>query len=233
MSHQIDVPEASASWDPMQEQDWENLGPVVDLEREIPWASIAGGNVAASESQPTLPLSSEISNDDYDLSWMGGTKLGSKSCAGENIEAGLENSWPCPPVQRCVKRPVTPEFAHVSDVFCVQTSYENSLSSDENSLTGEDDLPLIDDDSDSCRRTVRRDDDNMNSAMFSSTLSGFPLRDGLQCISDHNVYNNNFPSTQNDSAMFTLRLFVTAITDGQIEDTSEKISGILEQVKLL
>jgi hypothetical protein len=228
-----DPPESKIAWDSMREQDWDNLGTVVDLETEIPWAIISSGSSAPSDSQSALPLSSDISNDDYDLSWLGGTKLGVKSSTVENMDTTLDHSssLPCPPMQRCVKRPLSPEAVHISDLFCIPTSHENSLSSDENSQDArEDELPLIDDDSDSCRLTVRRGYNRMGAGLIESSSDECSFRDEMRLITDHRMYSSSVP-LQSESSVFTLHLFVTAIADGEIApDAPEKISSVLEQV---
>ncbi len=150
------------------------------------------------------------------------------------MDSGLESSssWPCPPIQRCIKRPASPDFVNNVDLYSIHTLHENSLSSDENSPdAGDDELPLIDDDSDSCRLTVRRDFDSIESSRFPCKN---PLRGGgLQLITDPRLYSTsrNNPSSA-ESSLFTLHLFVTAIANGPIaDDTPEKISGVLEQAR--
>lgn len=226
-----DLLESTAAWDSMREQDWDNLGTVVDLDTEIPWASISAGT-GVPPSQQALPLSTDLSNDDYDLSWLGGTKLGQKNSTAENIDSLEQSScWPCPPIQRCLKRPLSPDFVHNSEQFCFPISHDQSLSSDENSQdAGDDELPLIDDDSDSCRQTVRRGYNRMRSTIFESSSDEAPYRDDLKLMTDHRLYTSAIPA-RTESSLFTLHLFVTAIADGDIAtDAPEKIGSVLEQV---
>jgi hypothetical protein len=62
----------------MQEQDWENLGNVVDLESDIPWDGLPSGSAeshgsgADSLAANHAPLHfSNDNQDEFDISWLG------------------------------------------------------------------------------------------------------------------------------------------------------------------
>ena len=236
----------------MQEQDWESLGTVVDLDNEIPWAGLrsGGGDVQTSgvdlSTTHNAPLHfSNENQDEFDISWLGtkqktnghmhfSTPEAMNDCGFEAVSclSGL-------PAQRGIPVSTSPKTLRKPNVM-IDEGIESLESSDEDKYAHDDDdddtLPLIEDDTDShlsVKRTDRKTKlaphlyDHDPARFPSTTCESDPPHCGFPtCSSGPLALAPSGPMT-----LFPLHLFVAAVAEGSIDpNTPERTLSILDQV---
>ena len=232
----------------MKEQDWENLGTVVDLDSEIPWSGLpseggetssSGADLSTAHNAP-LHFSNE-NQDEFDISWLGtkqkpSVHLQFSSTASETIgDCGFEavTGWSGLPPQR-IPVSISPKTLRKPNALLEQAC-DSQESSDEDNFAhdADDSLPLIEDDSCSqlpVHRAARRP--KHGAPLYDADDADAPagLRRSLSA-------RTSAPITMplgGHTALFTLHLFVAALAEGIVEpDTPERTLGILDQVPAL
>jgi hypothetical protein len=233
----------------MQEQDWESLGTVVDLESEIPWAGSQseGGEAQSSgvdlSSTHTAPLHfSNENQDEFDISWLGtkhktnGHMQFNSSATEAMNDCGFETvtCWSGLPVQKGITVPTSPKTLRKPTMLLDQASESPEISSEEEKYLhahDDDSLPLIEDDTGS-HLPVHRTSRKAKSAthLYDHDSESFPGGDAApHCGFPLCTAGPIAPS--GPTTLFPLHLFVAAVAEGSFDpSTPERTLSILDQV---
>eukprot|EP00291_Cryptomonas_curvata_P017329 CAMPEP_0172162998 /NCGR_PEP_ID=MMETSP1050-20130122/7019_1 /TAXON_ID=233186 /ORGANISM="Cryptomonas curvata, Strain CCAP979/52" /LENGTH=356 /DNA_ID=CAMNT_0012833123 /DNA_START=291 /DNA_END=1357 /DNA_ORIENTATION=- len=238
----------------MQEQDWENLGTVVDLESDIPWDGLPSGSAesqgsgADSLAANHAPLHfSNDNQDEFDISWLGSKQpkqsvhMQFNAAAPDNMsDCAFESiaCWSGPPPQRGLPISVSPKTLRKPSMVIEQSCDDQESSDESYSQDAEDSLPLIDDDSCShlsaaqpLHRPIKAEchsDDDHTAAAFFPDRAAPPPHCGFPVCSAASL---SLPPA-GPTALFPLHLFVAALADGAVApDTPERTLTTLDQVR--